>query len=53
MASKIGIPVTLGSDAHKPDQVGRHFNEALAMLKQVGYTRITRFRNRKRSEIII
>ncbi len=53
MASRIGIPITLGSDAHSPEQVGRHFDEAISMLKEVGFTRITRFRNRKRSEIII
>ncbi|HPR31078.1 MAG TPA: histidinol-phosphatase HisJ family protein [Prolixibacteraceae bacterium] len=53
LACNLGIPVTLGSDAHQPDQVARHFDSALRMLKQVGYTRITRFRNRQRSEILI
>lgn len=53
MACKIGIPVTLGSDAHRPDQVARHFEEAIDMLKGVGYTKIVRFRNRLRSEITI
>jgi len=53
LASKIGIPVTLGSDAHKPDQVARHFETAIELLKSIGYTKITRFRNRQRSEITI
>lgn len=53
MAAKIGIPVTLASDAHQPDQVGRHFETAIRFLKEVGYTKITRFRNRLRSEITI
>lgn len=53
MAAKIGVPVTLGSDAHMPAQVGRHFETAIAMLKEVGYTKIIRFRNRQRGEIRI
>ena len=53
MAAKLGIPVTLGSDAHRPDQVGRHFETAIDFLKEAGYTKITRFRNRLRSEITI
>jgi histidinol-phosphatase (PHP family) len=53
MAAKIGVPVTLGSDAHMPTQVGRHFDTAISMLKEVGYTKIIRFRNRQRGEIKI
>ena len=53
MACKLGIPVTLGSDAHQPTQVARHFDTAIAMLKEVGYTKIIRFRNRLRGEIEI
>lgn len=53
IAAKLGIPLTLGSDAHSPNQVGRHFETAIQLLKEVGYTKITRFRNRKRGEIII
>lgn len=53
MACKLGVPVTLGSDAHSPDQVARHFDSAISLLKQVGYTKITRFRNRQRGEIEI
>lgn len=51
LAAKIGVPVTLGSDAHRPEQVARHFESAVELLKSVGYTKITRFRNRKRGEI--
>jgi histidinol-phosphatase (PHP family) len=53
MAAKIGVPVTLGSDAHAPSQVGRHFETAISLLKEVGYTKIIRFRNRQRGEIRI
>jgi histidinol-phosphatase (PHP family) len=53
LALKIGVPVTLGSDAHHPSQVARHFETAIDLLRKIGYTRISRFRNRNRSEIII
>jgi histidinol-phosphatase (PHP family) len=53
IASNLGIPVTLGSDAHKPNQVARHFDIAINKLKKAGFTRIVRFRNRQRGEIII
>jgi histidinol-phosphatase (PHP family) len=53
MAFKLGIPVTLGSDAHQPNQVARHFDDAISLLKAIGYTKITRFRNRQRGEIEI
>lgn len=53
IASRLGIPVTLGSDAHHPDQVARHYEAAIELLKEVGYTKITRFRNRLHSEISI
>lgn len=51
IASKYGIPVTLGSDAHQPDQVARHYEDAIQLLKEVGYTKIVRFRNRIRHDI--
>ncbi|MFA9392270.1 MAG: histidinol-phosphatase HisJ family protein [Prolixibacteraceae bacterium] len=53
MAAKLGIPITLGSDAHHPDQVARHYETAIQLLKETGFTKIVRFRNRLRSEIII
>jgi len=43
----LGIPITLGSDAHKPWEVGRHFNIALDLIKRVGYGEIATFSNRK------
>jgi histidinol-phosphatase (PHP family) len=52
-AFKFGVPITMGSDAHRADQVGRHFDTAIQQLKDIGFRKITRFRNRKRSEINI
>lgn len=36
------IPVTLGSDAHEPEQVGREFGYAREILYQVGYRKLVR-----------
>jgi histidinol-phosphatase (PHP family) len=43
------IPVTLGSDAHAPGEVGWRFESALALLRRAGYRDIVRFRKRERS----
>jgi histidinol-phosphatase (PHP family) len=40
------IPVTIGSDAHRPEQVGRHFDKAFAILAASGYSQITVFSKR-------
>ena len=42
-----GVPVTLGSDSHQKEQIGRYFGEARTILKEIGYKNITRFKNRK------
>jgi len=46
-----GVPVTLGSDAHAPDQVGRYFDDALQLLREVGYRELAVFTARQRSFI--
>jgi len=47
------IPVTLGSDAHKPEEVTRDFDKAVLLIKNAGYTKIAQFANRKRTLINI
>ncbi|MFA6195999.1 MAG: histidinol-phosphatase HisJ family protein [Sulfurimonas sp.] len=47
-AYNLGIPITFGSDAHTPEQVGLFSKEILKMAKSVGYTQCAIFRNRKR-----
>ncbi len=42
------VPVTMGSDAHGPHQVGRYFTEAVEMLKNAGYRELTVFEKRVR-----
>ena len=47
------VPVTLGSDTHQVENLGRYFNDAINLLKKTGYSRIARFTNRKRDYINI
>lgn len=42
------IPLSLGSDAHLPEQVGRGFAEAAEILKNAGYTQIAGFSRKNR-----
>jgi len=42
------VPITLGSDAHHPGEVGADFDRALALLREVGYREVCVFRNRRR-----
>ncbi len=47
-AFELGIPITFGSDAHNPEQVGLFREEAEAMAKSIGYTEAAYFKNRQR-----
>jgi len=48
-----GVLVTLGSDAHGPGEVGGLFDRALAVLRDTGYSSITRFDRRERTQVEI
>lgn len=48
-----GKMVTLGSDAHNKDGVGRSFDDALSLLKMCGFSIYYYFENRKPIEIAI
>lgn len=37
-ARALGIPVVLGSDAHRPEDVAHRFSDAIGILRSVGYT---------------
>lgn len=39
-----GEIVTLGSDAHTPDDIGAHFEEGIALLKRIGFTKLAHYR---------
>lgn len=43
------VPVSLGSDAHKPNQVGENFQQAVRLLKEVGYDKVVTFTHRNRN----
>lgn len=43
-----GLPITLGSDAHSPEEVGADFDKVFNLLRKVGYVEIVRFTRRKR-----
>jgi histidinol-phosphatase (PHP family) len=46
--NKYRIPVSTGSDSHRPEHVGRHFEKAYHVLKEAGYDRIAYFEKRQR-----
>jgi len=47
-AYALGIPITFGSDAHKPEQVNMFEDEIVALAKSVGYTECVYFIKRKK-----
>lgn len=47
------IPLTLGSDSHKPEDVGRDFDRAVELVRKYGDGKITLFEKRKRREVTI
>ncbi len=49
----LNVPVTLGSDAHSPDEVGHAFSSAVEMLKKAGYRKISAFEKRRRFDITL
>ena len=42
-----GVPLTFGSDAHDPKDVGRDFDKAVDLAKSVGYNEYLIFKQRK------
>jgi histidinol-phosphatase (PHP family) len=47
LAFQKGVPITFGSDAHAPTEVGMNFAEALRLARSVGYQDCLRFAQRK------
>jgi histidinol-phosphatase (PHP family) len=46
-----GLPITLGSDAHSPEEVGADFDKAVNLLRKIGYFEIIRFTGRNRESV--
>lgn len=51
MAKQLGVPITFGSDAHAPGEVGMNFAEAVALAKSAGYSHCRRFTQRRREDV--
>lgn len=48
VAFQHGVPITFGSDAHAPGEVGMNFSEAIRLARSAGYGECCRFAQRKR-----
>ncbi len=44
---KAGVPITFSSDAHDPKDVGKDYDQAMALAKEAGYTQYLMFKQRK------
>ena len=49
-ANKRGIKLTLGSDAHVPENVGNYTDRLIEIVRFAGYSSLIRFRRRKMIE---
>ena len=50
-AAQIGVPITFGSDAHAPGEVGMNLAEAVELARQAGYTHSCRFTQKRREDV--
>ncbi len=50
-ANEMGVKLTIGSDSHVPETVGRYFEKVLPLLSKTGFTKLHYFRGRRRIEI--
>ena len=48
---ELNIPILLGSDAHKPEDVAYEFKSITKMLKNIGFNQLAHFKKRKRSYV--
>ncbi|HUU56765.1 MAG TPA: histidinol-phosphatase HisJ family protein [bacterium] len=50
-AYSLGIPITFGSDAHRPEEVGWEFGRAVALARDARYETCVTFRERERAVV--
>lgn len=50
-AVEMGIPLTVGSDAHDPLKLGEHLDQARALLHELGVRELATFEGRKRTMV--
>lgn len=48
---ELGVPVTMGSDAHGPEDVGRDFDKALELIRGAGYESVATFEARRMTPV--
>jgi histidinol-phosphatase (PHP family) len=53
LACAAGVPVLINSDAHAIAELGAGFREAVALLRQAGYSEVVRFEGGRRSNVPI
>ena len=51
LAFQKNVPITFGSDAHAPEEVGMNFAEAIQLARDIGFTRYWRLNQRRREEV--
>jgi histidinol-phosphatase (PHP family) len=51
LAFQKGVPITFGSDAHAPGEVGMNFAEAVQLAREAGYQECLRFEKRRSQSI--
>jgi len=51
LAFEAGVPITFGSDAHAPDEVGKNLPDAVQLARSVGYRQCLRFSGRVRESV--
>ena len=44
-----GVPIVINSDAHRPEDVGADYDQALSLVKSVGYRQLVTFSGRQRA----
>jgi histidinol-phosphatase (PHP family) len=40
---RLNIPITLSSDAHRPEELSGHFTQAIGILKEIGFRHLMLF----------
>jgi len=43
-----GVPITIGSDAHQPERLGQYLDQAVSLLREIGFVELATFRERQR-----
>ncbi len=51
LLASTGTPILISSDAHRPGDVGRDFERALALAWECGFRKTVRFQQRERREV--